>query len=417
MKSQTIVDHFYAFNNVAVFPATFARSYFPKFYQTIYTLGNDLSNEDLAVFASTMSENLTTSDNFDSLRVNGFVIFNSRTATIEQVYLVESADYTVKTKILDVIMYTMHGDVFVNMYTVNPNFDVDATFYVKYGFVEPEIVNNVIRMRFSQRPSLKMTLAQIRLAVTTLQSNNSTIKMFIPKDVALIMSKCLSEINEAGGNMSILKYIDDVAIMGINSEDIVSGTEGTTFLPKEYSPFVFHTHPDHITREFKTFISWPSGQDMMVVALSYMEYRNQLVHFVSSPEGVWAIHVTAEFQRILYIIRSQNSKKCSRGIFEAIYTIFTAFESPRLSSNVAAVERYNVGDKYLSLVKNYTLSKLIADVPILRSQCSQAKVTRDAQLYNVSLIKWKHFSEPPDQGVFLTFDYNIDVAGGLTGFL
>jgi hypothetical protein len=234
--------------------------------------------------------------------------------------------------------------------------------------------------------------------------------------VAVTLSKCLKEINEAAGNLSIVKYIlTGTAVMGLNSDNIKSGDEGSVGLPEKYSPFVFHTHPDHITREFKTFISWPSGQDMMVVALSFLQFRDQLVHFVPSPEGLWSIHVTPEFQKLLVTLRSNNSFLCTQTILDAIHKVFTQFETPRSALQIEAIDRYNVGGQYLAATKNYKLSNLFADVPQLNQDC-KAEVSVDAQLFNVSLIKWKRFSETADEGVFLTFDYISDIAGGLSPF-
>lgn len=206
-----------------------------------------------------------------------------------------------------------------------------------------------------------------------------------------------------------------MALIGLNSDNIQSGDEGSVALPDKYSPFVFHTHPDHITREFKAFISWPSGQDMMVVTLSFLQFRDQLVHFVASPEGLWSIHITPEFQRLLVTLRTKNSYPCSQSILNAIHKVFTQFESPRLAKEIEAIDRYNIGGQYLSATKNYKLSNLVADVPQLRQDCN-SEVSDDAQLFNVSLIKWKRFSETADEGVYLTFDYISDIPGGLSPF-
>jgi len=286
---------------------------------------------------------------------------------------------------------------------------VDANFFVKYGFIEPKLIKKVIRMRYVKRPSTKLTLMQIRSAVASLKKNVLLINMFIPKVVAVTLSKCLREINEASGNLSIVKYIDNgAALIGLNSDNIQSGDEGSVPLPD--SPFVFHMHPDHITREFKAFISWPSGQDMMVVALSFLNFRDQLVHFVVSPEGLWSIHVTTEFQKLLVSLRSSNSYDCSQGILAAIHKVFTDFENPRLANTIDAIDRHNIGGRYLATTKNYKLSNLFTDVPDLNSVC-RVNVAEDAQLFNVSLIKWKRFSETADNGVYLTFDYIADLPG------
>jgi hypothetical protein len=414
METEVIIDHFYVFDNVAVFPVQSALNYFPKFQQKILNLGYDISHNHRIIFAAVTSDRLITSSTFDNLPLFGSAIFNLQTRAIDY-FKVENDSNFIKTRILDVITQNLQGDIFMDMIIQNPNFDIDALYLVKYGFIEPRLVNGIIRLKYVPRPSTKLTLMQIRAVVTSLKSNVLVLNMFIPKVVATTLSKCLREINEASGNLSIVKYIEGAAIMGLHSDNIKSGTEGAVELPDKYSPFVFHTHPDHITREFKTFISWPSGQDMMVVALSYLQYRDQLVHFVPSPEGLWSIHVTPPFQKLLISLRTNNATTCSQNMLNAIYKVFTNFETPRLTSQIEAINRYNIGSQYLTVIKNYKLSNLFIDVPELDQFC-KTDVSEDVQLFNVSLIKWKRFSETSDEGVYLTFDYVLDIPGGLSPF-
>jgi hypothetical protein len=416
MEVEVTIDHFYVFDNVAVFPVKSAIDHFPKFQQKIYSSGYDISHNHRIIFAAVTSEHLITSTIFDNLQLFGCAIFNLQTRAVDY-FKVENESMAVKTRLLDVITNNIRGDIFMDMVTKNPNFDVDATYFVKYGFIEPKLINNIIRLRYVPRPSTKLTLMQIRSAVASLKSSNVlSLDMFIPKVVAVTLSKCIKEINEASGNLSIVKYIlTGTAVMGLNSDNIKSGDEGSVGLPEKYSPFVFHTHPDHITREFKAFISWPSGQDMMVVALSFLQFRDQLVHFVPSPEGLWSIHVTPEFQKLLVALRSNNSFPCAQTILDAIHKVFTQFETPRSAVQIEAIDRYNIGGQYLAATKNYKLSNLFADVPQLNQDC-KTEVSVDTQLFNVSLIKWKRFSETADEGVFLTFDYISDIAGGLSPF-
>jgi hypothetical protein len=412
METEVIIDHFYVYNNVAVFPMDTAINFFPNFIQKlIRTDYNPISNNRMAVFAAVTSNTLITSNNFDVLELFGCAIFNLENKTIE--YIKTDSNLT-KTKLLDVITYNLkNDDVFIDMYISNPNFDVDATFLVEYGFVEPKVITDKIRLKYVIRPPIKLTLMQIKSVVASLKFNVIVLNMFISKVVANILSKCINEMYEASGNLSIIKYENGAAIIGVNSDDIINGTEGTVDLPNKYSPLVFHTHPDHITREFKAFISWPSGQDMMVVALSYLQYRDQLVHFVISPEGIWTIHVTTEFQKLLVKLRTINSYECSKSILEAILRVFTTFENPRLTKSVDAIERHTIGNTYLTTTKNYKLSNLYSDVPQLQEQCANLNILKDVQLYDVSLVKWKQFT---DEGVFLSFDYISDIPGGLSPF-
>jgi hypothetical protein len=415
MEVEVVIDHFYVFDNVAVFPVKSAIDYFPNLRQKLINIKYDFSHNHRIIFAAVTSDHLITSSTFDNLHLFGIAIFNLQTKAIDY-FKVENDLQIIKTRLLDVVTHNIQGDIFMDIYTNNPNFDVDVTYFVKYGFIEPKLINKTIRLKYVPRPPTKLTLMQIRAAVSSLKANVLIINMFIPRVVATTLSRCITEINEAAGNLSIVKYIDaGVALIGLNSDNIRSGDEGSVGLPEKYSPFVFHTHPDHITREFKAFISWPSGQDMMVVALSYMQYRDQLVHFVVSPEGLWSIHITPEFQKLLISLRSKNSYPCSQSICDAIYKVFTQFETPRSALQIEAIDRYNIESQYLSATKNYKLSNLFVDVPEIVQDCKTV-VSEDAQLFNVSLIKWKRFSETADEGVYLTFDYISDIAGGLSPF-
>lgn len=415
MDIEMVIDHFFVFDNIAVFPIQLAYDSFPKFVDYINLANYDVSHVYRIVFAAVTSEHLITVQTFDNLQLFGCAIFNLLTRNID--YFSYDNSTIVKTRLLDVITQNLQGEIYINLYIKNLNFDIDANFFIKYGFIEPQLADSYIRLKYVKRPSKKLTMMQIMVALSSTKFNVLILKMFIPKVVATTLSKYLNEVNEASGNLSIFKYIrDNVALLGLNSDNIITGTEGEVGLPEKYSPFVFHTHPDHITREFKAFISWPSGQDMMVVALSYLEFRDQLVHFVPGPEGIWTIHITPEFQKLLVKLRTYNVYECSKSILESIFKVFTFFETPRLTEAVEAIDRYNIGYQYLATVKNYNLSRLFTDVPEIKESC-KSEISEDAQLFNVSLIKWKHFSETPEEGVYLSFDYIVDIHGGLAPFL
>lgn len=416
MEVEADDNHFDVFDNVAIFSSKTALLSFPNFILKVKNSGYEITNDQHLIFAAVISDNLITPEIFDTLHLFGCAILNTNSKAVVH-FKVENNSASVQTRLLDVIAYILKNEFFMDMYTNNPNFDVDANFFVKYGFIEPILINETIRLRYVKRPPTKLTLSQIRLAVASLKSGVLLIDIFIPKVVATTLSKFIKETNEASGNLTIVKYLDGgVALIGLNSNNISIGNEDSVSLPETYSPFVFHTHPDHITRKFNAFLSWPSGQDMMVVALSFFQFRDQLAHFVISPEGLWSIHITSEFQKLLINLRDTNSYECSKSILNAINTVFTKFEVPRSATEIDAIDRYTIRGQYLSTTKNYKLSSLFADVPDLKQACG-IDIAVDIQLYNVFLIKWKRFSESPDEGVHLTFDYILDTPGGLTSFL
>jgi len=57
MEFEVVIDHFYVFDNVGVFPVKTAIDFFPNFIQKIYNTGYDLTNNHRIVFAAVSSEN------------------------------------------------------------------------------------------------------------------------------------------------------------------------------------------------------------------------------------------------------------------------------------------------------------------------------------------------------------------------
>lgn len=420
MEVQTTIDHFYVFDNVAVFPVTIALKKFGKFVAKIKSMHYDIEHNHRVVFCAVNSDRLITLEIFDSLQIFGVAILNLQTNAVDY-FFVNDNSRIIQTRILDVIVHKFTDDLYIDINVFNPNFDIDAAFFTKYGFFGPVLIgNNVVRLKYLRRVPTKVTLMQIRSVVgNALGTNLCILNIFVPKVVAATLSKCVQFMNEASGNLSIVKYVDGIdgpiAIIGLNSDNIHEGEVGSVYLPEQYSPLVFHSHPDKVTREYNSFISWPSGQDMMVVVSYYLQNKDQLVHFVSSPEGLWTIHITSQFQKILKILKTLNKVTCGTSIMEAIHSVFTKFEYGR-SINIDPIERHNIGSQYLSATKNYKLSNLFTDVPSLQMDC-KTEIVEDAQLFDVSLIKWKKFSETVDEGVLLTFDYIPDPDGGLPPFI
>ena len=156
---------------------------------------------------------------------------------------------------------------------------------------------------------------------------------------------------------------------------------------------------------------------MMAVVSSFLEQRDQLVHFVPSPEGLWTIHITSQFQMLIIDIRNSNAIACASSLLQAIFKVFTEFENVRSAGQVDAFDRSDIGSQYLINVKNYKLSNLFKDVPSLTETC-RANVSKDARLFNMSLVKWNNFSEITNngEGVIFEFDYTNDIIGGLKPF-
>jgi hypothetical protein len=407
---------FYVFDNVAVFPIKMIADHFPKFGIKVENSGYEISHNNGIVFAAVVSNHLITADNFDDLQLFGLAIYNIQILAIDH-FVVENDSLIVKNRLLDVITHNIN-DVYIDIDVQR----TDIEFLIKRGFIEPKLritcdpkCKARINMRYVPRPSTKLTLMQVRAIQTSLRYDVLRLQVFLPKIVATTLSRLISEVNEAAGNLSIVKYLENgTALIGLSSENINTGIVGGVHIPDAYSPLVFHTHPDHVTREFKAFISWPSGQDMMSIAMSYLQFRDQLAHFIASPEGLWVVHVTPEFQKLLISLRTTNAYECSKAMMDAIFHVFTTFESPRLAANVEALDRYYTSVQYLEITKTYKLSNLVTDVPSLGDSCKK-DVYVDAKLFDIELIKWKRFSNS-EEGVQLIFEYVSDLPGGLSPF-
>jgi hypothetical protein len=101
-------------------------------------------------------------------------------------------------------------------------------------------------------------------------------------------------------------------IYNTNSQIIGDDQEYTVNLPdSEYS---FHVHPNICLTEFKCFISWPSSVDMRTLVLQYI-YGSLRLHFVITPEGIYSMSLTPEFQYFLSVLKFYQTE------FEYIFPI------------------------------------------------------------------------------------------------
>jgi hypothetical protein len=222
MEVEDTLDHFHVVDNVAIFPL-YLTIKLPNFSKLLRESGYDVdvTNTHIIAFAAVNSTSLITFERFDMLYPFGMAIFDKSASCITHL----SADddsMAVTGRILDSVSHSIKGDMYLEIRTNNPNFDVHANFFVKYGFLEPTISENkTIRMKYTSRPSTKQTLAQIRSLVASLKTNVSKLKVFIPLVVADTLSKYLSEINEAAGNLEIARYMqDEVAVLGLDSDTV-----------------------------------------------------------------------------------------------------------------------------------------------------------------------------------------------------
>lgn len=414
-SSRVFLDYMYVYDNISVFPAKFVTQ-FPKFLNYLKYSKYDysmLESNNRILFVAVNSNELITISTFDNCVFFGFAIVNILNQSLE-VIMSEDNSRNIKIRLLDVVTHLFTNNLYVRLTIDNVNFDVDVVFLVEYGFGDPTLIDNsIVLLKYIKRILPETTLSIIQEIVGSIKTNLYTIKVFIPRVVAETLSKCVKYINEAAGVLSLVKYNENgVGILGLNSENITEGGLDAVNLPSQRAPFVFHSHPDKVTREYGAFISWPSGQDMRVVASQYLADMDQLAHFVIGPEGIWVIHLTPGFQTILQVLKESQNVDCGNAILEAVYQTFTKFDYDR-DISTDPIERYKASDRYLSAVKHYRVSNLFSDVPVAKDIC-KPQLQEDVRLFDVNLLKWKLFDRG---GVQLSFSYILDIRGGLSFFI
>ena len=418
MEYQITVDHFYVLDSVAVFPAGLLGN-FPEFVSKAGKLGHFKLTKvkDSIVFAAVRSPTLITPETFDQAHVDGYAVVNARTKTID-VLLTQNNKILVKHKLLDKIIETFEDELYVRLDVNSKNLEDDSAVYSKYGFIDPDIDkdNEYITLKYVKRIKSYETLTRIKDIINSIRNDKCVLKLFIPIDVAEVLSKCVKFMYESAGNLSISKYTENgIAVVSINSDHIVEGTKHNVHLPKEYSPIVFHSHPDHATRELEAYIMWPSGLDMRTITGVYMGDKDQLVHFVVSPEGMWAVHISIAFQRMLMFLKRARLYDCANEVIERIKDVFGGIENVR-GMSINPIERHKAELFFSEKVKKYTIGKLAKDVPSLIHVCHAIDPnSKDAPLFDTELIKWKRFDEY--NGVYLSYDYVPDTQGGLPPFI
>jgi hypothetical protein len=409
--SESYYSDFFVYDNVAVFPASVADSY-PQWTMLIKRLPTTYVGNvaDKVIVSCVASKQLITKDSFDSIfAVLGYAVLDLTTKNLD---FISAHDAKWKLTILNTIVTKIEPKLTVTLPIGSVDFDDSVNYFAKYGFVHPRYdENNAIVMTYRERISTKTTIDAVTEILTTLKSNVHVLMVFMSKTVAQVLSKCVKFPNEVSGNLSITKYTDSgAAILGVNTDNIFMGGPGQVETPQISRPFAFHSHPDAIIKDFNAFIAWPSGGDMAVVVSEYLRDRDQLGHFVASPEGLWVIKITPEFQNILKPLKSVSPSACTNELLAAIANVYGNYEHDRYT-NIDPLQRHNAGQTYISKVKTYKVSNLINDLPDLARSCN-ILLSHDATLFNVDYIKWKQFDDAA-QGVMMTFAYIPDPSGGL----
>jgi len=411
METSVTVDHFFAYNDVVIFPSKMLVA-FPAFMTKTSAYPPFTLGEHDVIIASVQSDFPLTMQSFDSLyRIDGLAVLNS--ATDELTYL-HSHDLVVKSKLVRAITGLITRDVVFFVPIKSPDFDATTTFLVRNGFGSPvfDEQRNSIGMSWMERIPDSVTLNSIGRIVASLMNDRCSFTMLIPKTVAQTLGKTIHFMNEAGGLLSITRYAENGdAILGVNSDYILEGGIDGVQIPIHLGPITFHAHPDHVTAEYKTFISWPSGQDMKMIVGSFLQDYNQLAHFVVAPEGLWILSLTYEFQLLVNTVKKFGLIDCGVHLQQAIYDVFSTFDFAR-DKAVSPLERHRAESDYVTTIAGFKIGTLLGLVPSLVTSCHVANKYQSSQIFKVAFINWDRFEDLSGQ-VTYTVEYAPDERGGL----
>jgi hypothetical protein len=322
--------------------------------------------DDNPIFFSLAQGDKITVDTLDSLTVNGFAIINNLNGNKVISYLNGINSIIVKN-ILDVVTGTIHETkIWIRIYK-NTWTQTLINFLIEYGFAKPHILEGDIYMKYIRPISRKVLVHKLKTMIRALESNRSVLKVWFSSKIAHLFATYIHKPFEVAGNLSIKEYNDQgTGILFFDEFNLLEGSKDTFVAPlAENAQLSFHTHPDICYKEFGCFLGWPSGQDMEVIPYNYLINKDILAHFVVSAEGIWVMHLTYDFQKILYQLKEKKSEKCGKMLIDAIGQKFRDIEIGRQYHHVSPLERHNTKKKYIDMVNNYKITNLAQDIPML----------------------------------------------------
>jgi hypothetical protein len=412
METRVIVDHFFAYNDIVIFPSKMLTT-FSTFNAKIsmyppFTLG-----DSDVIIASVQSDFPLTVLSIDSANsIDGLCVLNSSTDVLTYLH---ASDLAIKSKLVRAVTTLITRDLVCFVPVQSTDFGATTTFLVKNGFGSPvfDERKNAIALSWMERIPDSVTLNSIAKIVASVKTDRCSITLLIPKAVAKALVKTIGFMNEAAGALFITRYTDGGdAVLGINSDYIKEGGIAEVQVPFDVSPITFHSHPDHVTTEYKAFISWPSGQDMRVLVNFFLQDHNQLAHFVVAPEGLWIVSLTYEFQLLIKTLKKFSLIQCGIDLQQAIYEVFTQFDYAR-SQSTSPLDRHRAEADYTTMIAGFKIGTLLGLVPSLVTSCHVANKYEKYPLFKVAYIRWDRFEDLSTETTH-TVEYAPDERGGLS---
>jgi hypothetical protein len=366
---------------------------------------------ELAVLYTMNTDVIVKLDILDSLTYSGFALIYNNVIEI-----LTSKQVSIKLQLLNEIVMFFKQNIYVQFPIFQARFDIDVLFYVKYGFANPELINdNFLKLKFIKKRSKEQILEQIFHLVKHKRNQYET-TILLTNEIAHLLGQFVNKYDtEVGGVFDLNFNQEGIGVLGLSKVVQGSKSEFTVTVPVVAGQFSFHTHPDKAYSTFNTILGWPSGRDMASCMAWFLNNKNQIAHFVISSEGIWSICLTTEFQKILLRIKNNISvfKKCAEGIYNTILELFSSQE-PKRSKDIDTTIRLDEKNNFLNLVKNYKIRNLFSEAPDVYENCRNANANYDVLLFNVMLIKWKYFKTNKD--IVLSYSYILDEKGGFKGY-
>ncbi|ABF82076.1 hypothetical protein MIV046R [Invertebrate iridescent virus 3] len=393
------------------------------------------TNRHVVVWINMLENDTTpvTPDSFDSFNLSGAIILKDSSGLIEYMY-VHKNSRTVKSLLLDAIATIYNqvtgNDILINIWTQNINIDEDVRFLVNYGFVEPAIVGkNTIQMKYHPKIPHQQTLNEIRRLLGYSKRNVGWINVFLPKDLAI---KLFSYVNnydvEFGGYLPLtsVQKPNGAWVLGWDDTLVSKGESLSVYIPPpqehqklEETIIGFHTHPIALsssnTISDGMVILPPSNIDLKGISNQWLFPRPNIAHFICSPEGLWVVSLTEEFQSLLMGLRDlgEVAWPCINMILFVIFeSMFQQHDQKFNYPTVTPITKWFELTDVQDLIKNLTLKRCFnyLNIPMekFEATCQTISGYQNVRLYDISYNKWESFSALPDEGLYFTFYYKYD---------
>lgn len=300
----------------------------------------------------------------------------------------------------------------------NPMWNAVLKLYASHGFSNPKLSNTTphnktvdikfVGLTWEKSNSLKADDVNKTIVDSNIHRNYALKKkcktvLIVSRTLLLkIRDEYMNQKKEYAGVLRLVCYDKKSrGVLGLQKSSIIFGSEKnfSVSLPLGTYYAHFHTHPNICYTKFGCYIGWPSGADMAVCFLDYIN-RGTLINMVVSREGLYIISLTPAFQSIAQLLR--NKETCAQTIALAIKTRFMYSgefgEVVRKKKLDTLSEVKDQLEKYYKSVTTYSLSEMIAEIKEIKGGLEHANslekcisclnLSADPIIYNVKFFDW-----------------------------